>query len=201
MPKPPHANKVLTPPHAHSVLTPSHAHSVLKPPDSHSSANNHVQPGRVRSHSVSTSYPRQATAGTNNCQSCEKKLACRTSLMLQSGRVQLARAASNSGSGDKTFVVYCDEHQTKPKAKLSTESFRSRVSSVSSSTSASSGSSFNSSLSSKSSINTVVFWNQYRRQPEDSLLKNMLKRAKIRRCISRDRKYLSCQELYLSKIN
>ena len=163
------------------------------------SANIHVQPVRVRSHSVSTSYPRHTTATTQYCHSCDKKLAGRASLILHNRQLHSGTvfiAAATSESHDKTTVASGDNMEIKPKTKLSTFSFRSRASSVSSFSSASSGSSSSSSPSSQSSINTELFWNKYRRRPEDSFMINMMRRANVRRFISRDKKYLSSQDLH-----
>ena len=81
------------------------------------------------------------------------------------------------------------------KQRLSTFSFRSRASSVSSFSSASSGSSLPSSPSIGSLYNTEVFWNKYRRQPDCSGVTNLLRRSRLRKLISKDKKYSSALEL------
>ena len=81
------------------------------------------------------------------------------------------------------------------KQRLSTFSFRSRASSVSSFSSASSGSSSPSSPSVGSLYNTEVFWNKYRRQPDCSGVTNLLRRSRLRKLISKDKKYSSALEL------
>ena len=86
----------------------------------------------------------------------------------------------------------------KLKPRLSTFSFRSRASSVSSfSSSVSSGSnSSTSSILPHPQYNTEMFWNKYKRYPDDNIVTNMIRRSKLRRFITRDKKYLSSFDLY-----
>ena len=86
----------------------------------------------------------------------------------------------------------------KLKPRLSTFSFRSRASSVSSfSSSVSSGSSSSSSsVVTHPQYNTEIFWNKYRRCPDENLVTNIIRRAKLRRFIGKDKKYLSSFDLY-----
>ena len=92
-------------------------------------------------------------------------------------------------------------HALKRKSRLSTFSFRSRASSVSSFSSASSGSSCSSSSPgsvSGSQYNTEVFWNKYRRQPDCNPVTNLIRRARLRNLVSKERKYCSALDLYSS---
>ena len=141
---------------------------------------------RVRSHSVSTTYLRQGTAGTQYCDYCVKKLTSKTSLILH------IRTAHNTDFDDKLGG--------RQKQKLSTFSFRSRASSLSSSSSSSSRSTTSSSTSSHSSINTELFWNKYRRKPEDSFVTNMIRRAVAGRLFYREKKYSSSIDLHCNVV-
>ena len=92
----------------------------------------------------------------------------------------------------------------KLKPRLSTFSFRSRASSVSSfSSSASSGSSSSSSHPSPlhSQYNTEMFWNRYKRYPDtDNIVTNIIRRSRLRRFISKDKRYQSSFDLYMGDI-
>ena len=112
--------------------------------------------------------------------------------------------------------------KTKP-PRRSTFSFRTRASSVSSSASASSASSGSTvGWVLQPHYATEVFWNQYRRcpaqystvqytvhntvqctvhstvcrSPDTDLVTNMIRRTRLRRLVSRDKRYLSAFDLY-----
>ena len=84
--------------------------------------------------------------------------------------------------------------------RRSTFSFRSRASSVSSFSSSNSSGSSSSSAGIPHHYNTEMFWNQYRRFPDDNLVTNMIRRSKLRRFIPRDKKYASSFDLFAADI-
>ena len=65
----------------------------------HLSASIHDPLSRVRSHSVSTTYLRQGTAGTQYCDYCDKKLTSKSSLILH------IRTADNTDIDDKYLFL------------------------------------------------------------------------------------------------
>ena len=84
----------------------------------------------------------------------------------------------------------------KRRSRLSTFSFRSRASSVSSFSSASSGcSSPSSPLLCGSDYNTELFWSRYKRGPHCNPVANLLRRSRLRRLITRDKKFSSTLDL------
>ena len=93
--------------------------------------------------------------------------------------------------------------QTRPateekRGKLSTFSFRSRASSLSSFSSGTSGAS--SSSGAVLGYNTEIFWNRYRRSPDNSAISNFFRKSKFRK-VTRDKKYSSAFDLLSTSLD
>ena len=172
-------------------------------------SNSAAASSRVRCNSVLIpSYPRLV------CDNCDYETRSRDNLILhletqckprrqQNGQTQAQMTQSQFVHQRQTGLAERKQLTSKVKPpRRSTFSFRSRASSVSSfSSSNSSGSSSSSSSPGiHGHYNTEMFWNQYRRFPDDNVVTNMIRRSKLRRFIPRDKKYASSFDLFTADI-
>ena len=170
-------------------------------------SNSAAASSRVRCNSVLIpGYPRLV------CDNCDYETRSRDNLILHLETQCKPRRQQNIQTAQMTQAQFVHQRQglaerkqltskVKP-PRRSTFSFRSRASSVSSfSSSNSSGSSSSSSSPGvPGHYNTEMFWNQYRRFPDDNLVTNMIRRSKLRRFIPRDKKYASSFDLFTADI-